>query len=270
VDSDNNKEIASDSRGKGTAVAQMFDKISWRYDFLNHFLSFNIDKRWRNKAVKELRSPPPPRPAPKGKEMCENSDSLSHSLQLDHVLDVATGTADLALTIQKLIKPKHITGIDISEGMLAIGRKKIEKKGLEQQITLQYGNSEDLLFDEQTFDAVTVAFGVRNFEHLEKGLNEMYRTLKSNGKVVILEFSIPKNRIIRPVFQFYFSRILPFFGRLFSKDSQAYKYLPESVQSFPHGTEFKEIMEKCGFSEVKIIPLTCGIVNVYTGIRGEE
>jgi len=248
MNSDNNKEIVSDSLGKRTAVAQMFDKIAWRYDFLNHFLSFNIDKRWRNKAVKELSTP----------------------LQIDHVLDVATGTADLALTIQKIIKPKHITGIDISEGMLAIGRKKIEKKGLEKQITIQYGDSEDLLFNEKTFDAVTVAFGVRNFEHLEKGLNEMYRTLKTCGKVVILEFSIPKNKIIRPLFQFYFFRILPFFGRLFSNDSYAYKYLPKSVHSFPHGTEFKEIMEKCGFSEVKITPLTCGIVTIYTGIRSEE
>jgi len=241
-----------------TAIAQMFDKIAWRYDFLNHFLSFNIDKRWRKKAVNELRS---------GKGRSGTSSSLNHHHQFEHILDVATGTADLALTIQKHLKPKHITGIDISEGMLAIGRQKIEKKGLEQQISLQYGDSEALPFNEQTFDAVTVAFGVRNFEHLEKGLIEMYRTLKNRGKVVILEFAIPKNRFIQPVFRFYFSRILPFLGRLVSKDAFAYNYLPDSVHSFPHGAEFKEIMEKCGFSEVKIKPLTFGIANIYTGIK---
>ena len=253
--------MKNNQKKERTSIAKMFDNIAWRYDFLNHFLSFNIDKRWRNKAVNELRN----------------------ITTLNHVLDVATGTADLALAIQKHINPKHITGIDISEGMLTIGRQKVQKRGLEHQISLLYADSEALPFDEQTFDAVTVAFGVRNFENLEKGLNEMCRTLKIGGKVVILEFSIPQNRIIRPVFQFYFLRILPFFGRLLSKNPSpalpegegvnyvnAYQYLPESVQSFPHGTEFKEIMEKCGFSEVRIKPLTFGIVNIYTGMRGEK
>ena len=225
-------------------IEQMFDKIAWRYDFLNHFLSLGIDKRWRIRAVNELRG-----------------------LPLNHVLDVATGTADLSLTIQKRLNPKSITGIDISEGMLAIGRRKIEKKGLKQQIDLKYGDSEALPFDGQTFDAVTVAFGVRNFEHLEKGLCEICRVLKIGGKVVILEFSVPQNRFFRGFFNFYFFRVLPFLGRLLSKDSQAYNYLPDSVQSFPHGAEFKKIMEKCGFSEIRIKPLTFGIVYIYTGIR---
>ena len=225
-------------------IEQMFDKIAWRYDFLNHFLSLGIDKRWRIRAVNELRG-----------------------LPLNHVLDVATGTADLALTIQKRLNPKNIIGIDISEGMLAIGRRKIEKKGLKQQIELKYGDSEALPFDGQTFDAVTVAFGVRNFEHLEKGLCEICRVLKIGGKVVILEFSVPQNRFFRGFFNFYFFRVLPFLGRLLSKDSQAYNYLPDSVQSFPHGAEFKKIMEKCGFSEIRIKPLTFGIVYIYTGIR---
>jgi len=224
------------------AIAQMFDSIAWRYDFLNHFFSLHIDKLWRRKAVNELRGQP-----------------------LDKVLDVATGTADLALTIQKRLHPRHITGIDISEGMLAIGRQKIEKKGLGQDITLQYGDSEAIPFDNHTFDAVTVAFGVRNFEYLEKGLNEMFRVLKSGGTIVILEFSIPENRIFRGVFHFYFFRILPFVGRLASKDAHAYNYLPKSVQLFPHGAKFKEKMENCGFSEVKIRTLTFGIASIYKG-----
>ena len=222
----------------------MFDKIAWRYDFLNHFFSLHIDKNWRRKAVNELRG-----------------------LPLDQVLDVATGTADLAITIQKRLQPVHVTGVDISEGMLAIGRQKIEKKGLKQQISLQYGDSEALPFAENMFDAVTVAFGVRNFEHLEKGLSEMFRVLKPGGKAVILEFSIPQNRIFRSVYFFYFLRILPFAGRLISKDAQAYSYLPDSVQSFPHGVEFKEKLENCGFSNAKVRKLTFDIASIYTGVK---
>jgi len=220
----------------------MFDSIAWRYDFLNHLFSFHIDKIWRRKAVNELRGQ-----------------------SLDKVLDVATGTADLALAIQKRLHPGHITGIDISEGMLAIGRQKTEKKGLGQQITLQYGDSEAIPFDNHTFDAVTVAFGVRNFGNPEKGLCEMYRVLKPGGKVVILEFSIPENRIFRRIFHFYFFRILPFIGRMVTKDTHAYNYLPNSVQSFPCGTDFKDKMENCGFSEVKIKLLTFGVATIYTG-----
>ena len=227
-----------------TAIAQMFDKIAWRYDFLNHLFSLHIDKIWRRKVVNELRGRP-----------------------LDHVLDVATGTADLALTIQKRLHPGHITGVDISEGMLAIGRQKIEKKGLAQQITLQSGDSEALPFADHTFDAVTVAFGVRNFEHLEKGLREMFRVLKTGGKLVVLEFSIPKNRLFRGVFNFYFFHILPSVGRWLSKDANAYNYLPDSVRSFPHGAEFGKILENCGFKEVMIKSLTLGIACIYTGIK---
>ena len=227
-----------------TAIAQMFDRIALRYDFLNHFFSLHIDRIWRRKAVNELRGQP-----------------------LDHVLDVATGTGDLALTIQKRLHPGHITGVDISEGMLAVGRQKIEKKGLEQQISLQYGDSEALPFACQTFDAVTVAFGVRNFECPEKGIGEMFRVLKLGGKLVVLEFSIPKNRIVRSIFHFYFFRILPLVGRALSKDTRAYNYLPDSVQSFPHGSEFRNILENCGFKDVKIRPLTFGIASIYAGIK---
>ena len=222
------------------AIAQMFDQIALRYDFLNHFFSLHIDKIWRRKAVNELRG------QPAGK-----------------VLDVATGTADLALIIQKRLRPEHITGVDISEGMLAIGRQKIEKKSLSQQISLQYGASEALPFTDQTFDAVTVAFGVRNFECLEKGLDEMFRVLKTGGKLVILEFSMPKNRLFRGIFNFY----LPLMGRFFSKNAHAYQYLPESVQLFPCGSEFKTIMENIGFKNVKSKTLTFGVASVYMGIK---
>ena len=222
----------------------MFDGIALKYDFLNHFFSLHIDKIWRRKAVNELRG-----------------------LPLDHILDVATGTGDLALTIQKRLHPEHITGIDISEGMLAIGRQKIEKKGLERQISLKYGNSEAIPFADCMFSAVTVAFGVRNFERLEKGLNEMFRVLKTGGKLVILEFSIPQNRIFRKFFHFYFFRILPFVGRAVSKNARAYNYLPDSVQSFPYGAEFKKRLEEFGFENVTVRPLTFGIATIYTGIK---
>ena len=232
-----------DTKGHSKIEVQtMFDRFAWKYDFLNHLFSLHIDKLWRRRAANELRGMP-----------------------LDKVLDVATGTADMALTLQKRLKPGHITGVDISEGMLAIGRQKVEKKGLQQHISLEYGDSEALHFDEQTFDAVTVAFGVRNFENLEKGLKEIYRTLKTGGKIVILELAIPQIRFVRGIFNFYFFRIMPFVGRLISKDAHAHKYLPNSVQSFPYGAKFKEIMENCGFSEIKIRSLSLGIVYIYTG-----
>ena len=222
----------------------MFDRIACRYDFLNHFFSFHIDKIWRRKAVDELRE-----------------------LSPDEILDVATGTADLALMIHQRLCPKHITGIDISEGMLEVGRQKIVRKGLESKINLIWGDSEAIPFDDHRFDAVTVAFGVRNFENPDRGLCEMLRVLKPNGKVVILEFSIPQNRIFRRIFHFYFFHILPFVGRLVSKDAHAYNYLPVSVQTFPHGADFINKMENCGFSNIKIRSLTFGIAAVYTGMK---
>ena len=222
----------------------MFDRFAWRYDFLNHLFSINIDKLWRRKAANELRG-----------------------LSLGKVLDVATGTADMALILQKHLNPEYIVGVDISQGMLDIGRRKIEKKGLERQISLKYSDSEALPFDGQTFDAVTVAFGVRNFEHIEKGLSEMNRVLKIGGKVVVLELSIPRNRFVRGIFNFYFFRIMPFIGRLLSKDDYAYNYLPNSVQAFPYGTKFKEKMGNCGFSEVNVKTLSLGIATIYTGTK---
>ncbi len=229
---------------KKEQVARMFDDIAWRYDFLNRFLSARIDKIWRRKAVNELRG-----------------------RQLDTVLDVATGTGDLALALYKQLHPEHITGIDISENMLAYGRIKIKDKGLSQRIDLQYGDSEKIPFDDNRFDAVTVAFGVRNFEDLDKGLCEMFRVLKPGGKAVILEFSTPRNKIFRSIYHFYSFNILPFVGRLVSKDKKAYRYLPESVRAFPYGAAFKAHMENCGFSEPHARSLTFGIASIYTGVK---
>ena len=228
-------------------IAQMFDDIAPKYDFLNRFLSVRIDKIWRRKAVNKLRG-----------------------MQLEEVLDVASGTADLALALYKKLRPKHIIGIDISEEMLEIGRRKIQKKGLERQISLLSGDSENIPFETSSFDAVTVSFGVRNFEHLDEGLREIYRVLKPGGKLVILEFSVPRIGLFRKLYLFYFLRILPFVGRLVSKNNSAYGYLPDSVLSFPSGTEFGKILEHCGFSDVCVHSLSFGIACIYTGVKVER
>jgi demethylmenaquinone methyltransferase/2-methoxy-6-polyprenyl-1,4-benzoquinol methylase len=230
--------------GKKEQVIRMFDSIAWRYDFLNHFFSFRIDKIWRRKAANELRG-----------------------RQHGEVLDVATGTADLALTLQKRLNPQHITGIDISEGMLALGRKKIAQKGMDEKISLLRADSEEMPFGDNTFDAIMAGFGVRNFDSPEKGLNEMFRVLKPGGKTVILEFSVPDNKIFRKFYYFYFFHILPLFGNFISKDAHAYSYLPGSVRVFPHGANFIKIMENCGFTDVRVRPLSFGIASIYTGIK---
>lgn len=221
-------------------VAEMFDNIAPRYDFLNHFLSLGIDKLWRKRLVKLLN---------KG--------------QVTNVLDVATGTGDLAISIAKSGK-KQIIGIDISEQMLEIGKKKVAERKMDC-IRLKYGDSENLEFESNQFDAVTVAFGVRNFENLEKGLSEMFRVLETNGRVFILEFSMPENSFIRALYRFYFLKILPFIGRAFSKHSNAYTYLPESVEGFPKNMEMLRIMQKIGFRETHFYPLTFGIAAIYCG-----
>ena len=221
----------------------MFNNIAGKYDFLNHFLSAGIDFIWRKKAIRIIGQGP-------------------H----DHILDVATGTADLAIEAMKL-KPKQIIGIDIAGDMLAIGRKKLIKKKLNESITLETGDSENLRFEDESFDAVMVAFGVRNFENLEKGLTEMFRVLKSGGQVMILEFSKPTKSPVKQLYNFYFRFILPTLGRIISGDSAAYTYLPESVGAFPAGKEFTHILEKTGFRLTRNIPLTFGIASIYTGIR---
>lgn len=229
--------------GKKEQVATMFNNISKKYDFLNHFLSLGIDILWRKKAIKLLKP---------------------HQPKI--MLDIATGTGDFALEALSL-NPSKIVGIDISEGMLNVGRKKIQEKGVDEIISLQLGDSENLVFESNYFDAYTVGFGVRNFENLEKGLSEMLRVLKPNGKAIILEFSKPKKFPIKQLYNFYFIKILPFIGKLVSKDNSAYTYLPESVNAFPEGNDFVNILTNIGYKEVKSISLMFGIASIYTGTK---
>ena len=229
------------SEGKKEQVAAMFDNISKRYDLLNHVLSMGIDVVWRKKAINMLRD--------------------------DHpklILDIATGTGDFAIEALAL-NPDRVIGVDISAGMLEEGRKKLRKKKLEDQIELQLGDSEKLLFPENKFDAVIVSFGVRNFENLEKGLADMFRVLKPGGKTVIVEFSKPEKFPMKQGYNFYFKYILPQIGKLVSKDNDAYTYLPESVQAFPYGEGFLDILKEIGFKNVKCRPLTFGISSIYVG-----
>lgn len=237
------KPYNKESTTKKDEVAEMFNNISQRYDFLNHFLSMGIDRIWRKKAVKQLRELKPKR-----------------------ILDIATGTGDFALALLKL-KPEQIIGVDISEGMLRVGKEKMEKKGVSTIITLQSGDSEALEFEDGYFDALTVGFGVRNYQNLEKGLAEMLRVLKPGGKAVILEFSKPKRFPVKQLFNFYSKRIIPFFGKRISKDERAYSYLPESVAAFPEGKDFEAIMTKVGYREVKSQTVSGGIASIYSGIK---
>jgi demethylmenaquinone methyltransferase/2-methoxy-6-polyprenyl-1,4-benzoquinol methylase len=226
---------------KKDQVATMFDNISHKYDFLNHFLSAGIDIYWRKRAIKLLKS---------------------HQPKL--ILDIATGTGDFAIEALKL-SPDKIIGVDISAGMLKYGKEKIIKLGLEDKIELMLGDSEKLQFEDNTFDAITVSFGVRNFENLEKGLTDMFRVLKPGGKAVVLEFSKPTSFPMKQLYSFYFKNILPVLGKLFSKDNTAYTYLPESVNAFPDGNDFLKVFEKSGFIKTKCITLTFGISSIYIG-----
>lgn len=229
--------------GKKEQVAKMFDSISARYDFLNHFLSMGIDRAWRRKAVNLLKTQRP-----------------------RHILDVATGTGDFAIQALSL-NPETITGVDISEGMLEVGRKKLRARKLDQRITLLSGDSENLPFESASFDAVTVAFGVRNFENLERGLQEIHRVLRPNGQIVVLEFSRPRKFPFKQVYHFYFQYVLPKIGRVVSSDKSAYTYLPESVAAFPDGGDFVRILTTVGFKQTQCRSLTFGISSIYTGTK---
>ena len=237
-----NKKSKQSKKGQ---VEEMFNSISSRYDLLNHLLSVNIDKIWRKKAVKKLKA-----------------------VQPKLVLDIATGTGDFAIAITKLPNVK-VTGIDISEGMLNVGRKKIEKKGLNEIVELLKADSENLPFSNGVYDAATVGFGVRNFENLEKGLSEILRVLKPGAKFLVLEFSKPKKAPFKQLYYFYFTKILPLIGRLISKDSNAYTYLPESVNEFPDGDRFLTILADVGFINNKSFPQTFGIATIYEGFKPE-
>ncbi|TKG96161.1 bifunctional demethylmenaquinone methyltransferase/2-methoxy-6-polyprenyl-1,4-benzoquinol methylase UbiE [Puteibacter caeruleilacunae] len=217
----------------------MFDRIARHYDFLNHFLSLGIDRLWRKKAIRLIK---PYKPL--------------------HVLDIATGTGDFAVEAIKL-PGVTVTGVDISRGMLEKGIEKIEEKGLSARIELMYGDSEDLQFGAESYDAITAGFGVRNFENLEIGLAEMRRVLKPGGVVCILEFSRPTSFPMKQLYEFYFFKILPFFGKVVSKDDSAYTYLPESVYEFPDGEQFLDILRKIGFKNQQQHKLTGGIASIY-------
>jgi demethylmenaquinone methyltransferase/2-methoxy-6-polyprenyl-1,4-benzoquinol methylase len=231
-------------RSKKDQVAAMFNDIAPRYDFLNRFLSAGIDVSWRRKALNELKS-----------------------LHPKTMLDVATGTGDVAIMAAKMLQPEKIIGIDISEGMLGLGKKKLLNLGLTQQIELQTGDSEAINFPDASFDAVTVAFGVRNFEHLEKGLGEIRRVLKPGGKLVVLEFSKPKIAGIQQLYNLYMGIVAPGMGKLFSKNKKAYQYLNDSVQHFPEGKAFVEIMNKVGYTENTCKRLSFGICSIYCGVK---
>jgi len=226
---------------KKADVRDMFDSIAPRYDFLNHFLSMGIDRFWRRKAIRII-----------GKH------------QHNKILDIATGTGDMAILASKL-KPELIAGVDISSEMINVQKQKLAKRKLDHLIKPQVADGENIPFDTDTFDIVMTAFGVRNFENLEKGLQEMHRVLNDGGMALILEFSSPQKSPFKQLYNFYFTRILPRIGRLVSKDMRAYTYLPDSVSTFPSGNDFTEILEDAGFNNTRSIPLTFGIASIYTG-----
>lgn len=229
--------------GKKEQVAKMFDNISKDYDGLNRVISLGIDVSWRKKVVKLV---------------SENNPQ--------QILDIATGTGDLALMMAKL-NPKKIVGLDISAGMLEVGKQKISKVNLADKIEMIVGDSENIPFDDNTFDAITVSFGVRNFENLNKGLTEILRVLKPGGKFVVLETSNPTKFPFKQGYKFYTNFILPIIGKIFSKDKVAYSYLSESANSFPFGEDFNNILQKNGFKSAKNIPVTFGVASIYTALK---
>lgn len=238
------KPYKEKNSGKKEQVADMFDNISPTYDVLNRTLSMRIDVIWRKKAIKSLKE-----------------------IQPKVILDVATGTGDFALQAIKTLKPEKVIGVDISQGMLNVAQEKIKTQQLEGVFEVKLGDSENLPFDDHSFDAVTVAFGVRNFENLKNGLTEIHRVLKPGGKAVILEFSNPKKFPIKQLYGFYSKTVIPALGKLISKDASAYTYLPESVEQFPDGNAFTSVMKASGFKITKARPQTFGICTIYEGLK---
>jgi demethylmenaquinone methyltransferase/2-methoxy-6-polyprenyl-1,4-benzoquinol methylase len=230
-------------RSKKEEVAEMFNNIAVKYDFLNHFLSLGIDHIWRYKAINRLKEIKPKR-----------------------ILDLATGTGDFAIAALRL-KPEQIIGMDISSGMLEVGKQKMMKKKFNDIIDMRLGDSENLPFEDNYFDGLTVGFGVRNYENLEKGLSEMLRVVRPGGKVVILEFSKPKKSPIKQAFGFYSKYMIPFFGKRISKDEKAYAYLPESVAAFPEGKDFENVLKKLNYQNVQSKMVSGGIATIYSGTK---
>ncbi len=230
--------------GKKQQVAEMFDRIAFRYDFLNRFLSGGIDVYWRKRAIRELLPYHP-----------------------EAILDVATGTADMAIMMTRYFPQARITGIDISAGMLEIGRQKIARLKLGERVALHSGDSEYIHFPDNSFDAVTVAFGIRNFESLEKGLGEMLRVLKPGGRLLVLEFSQPGQTGFRHLYQLYMRLVASPIGRLLSRNREAYQYLDKSVRAFPEGRELVGVLYKTGYTETSHRPLSLGICTIYQGAK---
>ena len=231
---------------KRLRVESMFDSIAWRYDFLNHFLSFGTDRSWRRKAIR----------------------SIGRLIKPSSILDVATGTGDLAIASLKL-SPDFVTGIDISSNMLEIGKEKLKRLGLTGKIELLHCDSENIAFGNETYDVAMVAFGVRNFSDPLLGLKEMYRVIRKGGVIMVLEFSRPVKFPFRQIYYFYFMNLLPFFGRLFSKDRNAYRYLPDSVMQFPDNEDFLKLLTEAGFERTSQRRLSAGIASIYTGNKPE-
>lgn len=235
----------NEEQTKKEQVEQMFDNIAPTYDKLNHIMSLNIDRVWRRRVMRIVRR------------------AKAHK-----IMDVATGTGDLAIAMAKRVDRTQILGVDLSEEMLAVARAKVRKQGLEERIMLEKGDAENLVMvADESVDAVTVAFGVRNFENMEQGLRELYRTIKPGGKLVVLEFSMPKNRLVRWIYRQYAHRLLPYVGGMISKDRRAYTYLPDSVEEFPAPEKFAQILKDVGFSKVRLRRQSFGIAYIYEATK---
>lgn len=233
-----------DVRGKTQQVEAMFDSIAPAYDFMNSAMSMGLHRRWLRRAIKEVASSSPA-----------------------DILDVATGTADVAIALARRLPDASITGIDLSEGMLSVGRRKVEKAGLGSRIALRQADCLSLPFADDSFDAVTVAYGVRNFEHLLEGYREMARVLRPGGRIAVIELSTPRSAIVKPFYKFYTKRVIPAAGRIVSKDVRAYSYLPESIAAVAQGEDMTALMAQAGFSDTRFRRLTLGVCTIYTGVK---
>ena len=230
----------NDTDSKTAQVEQMFDSIAPAYDFMNRAMTFGIDKLWRAKAVRMLAKSAPKR-----------------------ILDIATGTGDLALLLRRKLKPQSIIGVDLSQGMIAIAQQKALKAGVADEVTFERGDCLNLRFADNSFDAITVAYGVRNFEHLDRGYAEMHRVLAPGGRLCVIELSTPTNRLVQPLYNFYTRRNIQFVGRGISNDPRAYTYLPESIAAVAQGNDMLELMRGAGFDECSFTPLTFGVCTIY-------
>ena len=233
-----------DNRPKTEQVREMFDSIAPAYDFMNRAMTFGIDKLWRRRAVKMIAEHAPKR-----------------------ILDIATGTGDLAIRLAKSLKPESVVGVDLSEQMLAIGQEKVKKEGLAGIVSLSPADCMHLPFENEIFDCVTVAYGVRNFEHLQQGYEEMHRVLRSGGVLCVIELSTPTSPLVKPFYKAYTKLIIPAVGRLVSKDVRAYSYLPESIAAVPQGENMLALMKNAGFSQCSFIPLTFGTCTIYVAVK---